>query len=154
MLLDTNVLVSRFDPRDSNNEHTTVFLDTIEYQLLVASVVVVEAWGMLVSRKVSGGGRALLTWLNTPGRAMILPRHDEPLQSVGQLVNESSRLDCVDAMLAELADDITRQCSLIPALRIATYDVVDYFTIKSIRKDLRLTVYDVGNLEDESDSSE
>jgi hypothetical protein len=120
----------------------------IDFQLLVPSVVVVEAWGMLVgSRKVRQGGEALLAWLNTPGTALVLPRHEEPLFGVAELTSRVSRLDCVDAMIAELADDITRQCTLNPPLHVGTFDTTDYLRIKAFR-DLQLTIYDAASLEE------
>jgi predicted nucleic acid-binding protein len=151
MLLDTNVLAARFHGGDAHHEDTTVFLDEWDFQWLVPSFVVVEAWGLVVgSWKNRDGGRALLSWLNTPGKAVILPRHDEPLLGVEELIGRIHRLDCVDAMLAELADDITTKCALTPNLRIATFDAVDYYSIKA-QRNLKLTVYDVRSLEDEAD---
>jgi len=153
MILDTNVLIARFDNSEPLSEQIEMFLDAQDFQWLVPSIVVVESWGILVGKlRRRKAGRALLTWLNTPGKATILPRHDEPLIGVADIVSKSVTVDCVDAMLAELADDMTKQCSLSPPMRIGTFDVGDYYTIRT-QRGLRLTVYDARHFEDESEPS-
>ena len=109
LLIDTNVLVAAFYSREElgRQEQAKYVLDEFDRPLLVPTVVVVEAWGMLVgSRRETRAGIALLTWLNSPGRATVVPLPRADVKRTQELV-ETKRIDCVDAMLAELATHIT-----------------------------------------------
>ncbi len=148
VLLDTNVLVEAFSEQENSGrqEYADLFLAQIEGPLLVPTVVLVEAWGILVgSRKARPAGLDLLTWLNRPGRATIVPPHRADVQGTQQIIGGLD-VDCVDAMLVELATDITERCNLRPPLVIATFDTRD-FTRMSLRHGLRFRVFDMRSLE-------
>jgi len=53
ILLDTNVLVEAFSEQDNSarQEYAEYFFDQLERPLLVPTVVLVEAWGVLVGSK-------------------------------------------------------------------------------------------------------
>jgi predicted nucleic acid-binding protein len=122
ILLDTNVLVTAFQSGQSDHEEMRFFLDETDRQLLVATSVVVESWGMLSG---SFGNRAaateMIAWVNTPGRALLIPDRDEDLIGVAELI-ESLRIDCVDSIVLGLAKDITTRCGLNPSLAVASAD--------------------------------
>lgn len=144
VLLDTNVLVEAFSEKDNSvrQEYADLFLRELDRPLLIPTVVVVEAWGLLVGRgKARPAGLDLLTWLNRPERATIVPPHRANIQGT-QRVIEDEFVDCVDAMLAELASDITERCDLRPPLLIATFDTGD-FTRMFRRRDLRFGIFDM-----------
>jgi hypothetical protein len=110
-------------------------------------VVIVEAWGFIVgARSDWQGGFELLTWLNSPGRATIIPPYRADVYEIQQLV-QSLSIDCVDAMLAELATNITEQCELQPPLPIATFDTGDFLKMYG-SPGLRLTIFDMRTLDD------
>jgi predicted nucleic acid-binding protein len=149
ILLDTNVLVAAFyqGEAEGRRDNAQFILNEWERPLLVPSAVIIEAWGFVVGgRKDWDGGAALLTWLNEPGRAVIVPPFRADVYETQQLIHELS-IDCVDAMLAELATNITEQCELSPALPIATFDTSDFFRMLG-RRGLRLSVFDMRTMED------
>ncbi len=144
VLLDTNVLVEAFSLQDNSGrqEYAELVLEDLEGPLLVPTVVLVEAWGLLVGRnKARPAALDLLTWLNLPGRATIVPPHRADVQRTQQIIGDLV-VDCVDAMLVELATDITERCDLRPTLLIATFDTRD-FTHMSRKRDLRFRIFDM-----------
>lgn len=144
MLLDSNVLFAAFYPQEDSGrrDYARFILEEYDRPLLVPSVVVVESWGMLVgSRGSFPAGLELLAWLNSPGRAIIVPPPRAAVQGTEQLIR-ALHVDCVDAMLAELATHITDRCDLRPALPIATFDTRD-FTRLAQAPGLRLSVFDM-----------
>ncbi len=145
ILLDTNVLVEAFSEQNNSarQEYADLFLGQIEGPLLVPSVVLVEAWGLLVgSRGMRLAGLDLLTWVERPGRAIIVPPYRADVQRTQQIARDW-RGDCVDAMLVELATDITDRCGLSPSLPIATYDTRDFTRMSLKRGELRFRVFDM-----------
>lgn len=150
MLIDTNVLIAAFCPdEDPGRQELAQYMlhQQDERPLLVPSAVVVEAWGLLVgSRRHHSAGLELLLWLNSPNRATIVPPHPLDVQVTHALV-AGLHIDCVDAMLAELATHITVCCELQPALRIATFDTRD-FTRMLAAQELRFTVFDMRSWDD------
>src|SRR5437867_9094496 len=82
VILDTNVIVAAFHPRDQRHGDAKALLEILEErQLIIPMVVVVEVWGMLVgSMKQLDCGYEFLTWLNNPGRDLLIP-HDSELNS-------------------------------------------------------------------------
>lgn len=141
VLIDTNVLVAAFWPDDPLYEDTRTFLfEVVEGQLIVPMSVVVETWGMLVgSNKCWDEGIELLTWLNEPGNVTLIPQHVEHSISVKNMVS-SVHIDCVDASLMYLADEVSEQCDLKPPILIATYDTADFVRCLVSHK-LRFGVY-------------
>lgn len=149
LLLDTNVLMAAFLPNEeeSRKDYARFVLEDAERPLLVPSVVVVEAWGVLVgSNKELGAGRDLLTWLNSPssGATLVPPPHGDVVRT--QQLVESKRIDCVDAMLAEMATDITEVCGLNPFLEIATFDARDFLRM-TVRDGVQLRILDMRTFE-------
>ena len=148
LLLDTNVLVAAFNPSedDGNKDNAKYILDEHEQQLLVPTVVVVEAWGFLVGRSRNwSAGFEMFTWLNSPGRATIVPANQNELDKTQRLMSALS-LDCVDAMLAELATNITQSCGLTPPLTIATFDTRDFLKMTK-NYGLELAIFDMRTFE-------
>lgn len=141
MLVDTNVLVAAFLPGEDADRHyyATYILEENGRPLLVPMAVVVEALGFIIgSRRNFGAGLFLLAWLNTPGRATLVPNHSVELGETHRLMNRHS-VDCVDAMLVELATDITNVCLLRPAMPIATWD--SDFARMSQRDGVKLSIF-------------
>lgn len=130
VLLDTNVLVGAFDPEDSNHEEARFFIDESQYQLLVPLAVIVEAWGFLVgSRKKWNLGFEMLAWLNTPGRAIIIASKGDNIPEVQGLAQIIEKLDCVDAVLVLLSEEIRLKCGFSAGPPIATYDLRDFYKL-------------------------
>ncbi len=146
ILLDTNVLVGAFLPGDQNHDVCQLIFDMPE-QLLVPLSVVVESWGLLVgSRKRLDCGLQLLAWLANPGTDAYVIHHADEIDSVRVLVGEVN-VDCVDALLAYMANTVTEQCELSPPLRIATFDTADF--IKCMRTGrFKLKLLDMNTLEE------
>jgi hypothetical protein len=70
----------------------------------------------------------LLSWLSTPGGAIVLPPHTVELAPTYQILRERE-IDCVDVMLAELATDITDKCNFRYPIHIATFDSGHFWTL-------------------------
>lgn len=141
ILLDTNVLCAAFDPRDAFYNDAATFLE-ISDNLFVSMEVVVEAWGLLAgSRKLRQEALDLMLWLNNPGNVSLLPQQPHFLRGAYELMN-SVRVDCVDAFLSRLADDISTQTFPDADMAIATYDVPDMVSCKN-KQGLRLRVIDM-----------
>jgi predicted nucleic acid-binding protein len=127
LLLDTNVLVAAFWPEDSKHNNAKEFIfEFWEGEFIVPISVVVETWGMLVGKRRGWEwGFELLTWLNNPGNVTLIPQHVDH----ASLVRDTARamhIDCVDALLMYLADEVSEQCDLNPPIQIATYDTSDF----------------------------
>jgi predicted nucleic acid-binding protein len=146
VLVDAGVLIAAFysDEDPDRSYEAQYFLEVYEGPLLIPIVVVVEVWGWLVgSRKDLVAASALLTWLNAPNRAIIIPLRRVEVDNTQYLI-ESFGIDCVDAMLAELATFITEDCDLRPALPIATFDTGDFLRMYR-SQGVKFSVYDVAN---------
>jgi predicted nucleic acid-binding protein len=141
VLLDTNVLVALFFPRDDYHGDTEHFFETHHYQWLIPAAVVVETWGLLSARtKTFMIGQQFFAWLNTPGRRVVVLPQSEKLEKDYELL-KALYLDCVDAMIANLAHEITTQCNLEKPLPIATFDA-DISKIKA-KRSLRMAPFDL-----------
>jgi predicted nucleic acid-binding protein len=141
ILIDTGVLVALFHVRDDNNSYVEAFFDMYEYQWLIPVVVVVETWGLLGSRTGrSEAGLKFFAWMNTPGKRITVLPQTEKIEKDYQLLR-TLYLDCVDAMIATVADEITNQCDLEIPLPIATFDA-DLYRIQA-QTSLRMTPFHV-----------
>ncbi len=142
VLLDTNVLCAAFDPRDSLHDSADAFLELCEDPLFVSMEVVVEAWGLLVgARKRRIEALNLMQWLNNPGRVSLLPQQPHFLGGAYELMN-SVGVDCVDALLSRLADDVSTRSFRTTDMAIATFDVPDMVTCK-YKQGLRVRIIDL-----------
>ncbi len=131
VIIDTCVLAAYFSDRDQKHEEASVFFDDLSGSAIIPISVVVETWGLLVGRdRRVDLGLKLLSWVNTPGRAMLLPDNESMAQNY-QITVRQFEVDLVDAMIVCLADTITRTCSLNPAIDIVTFDMRDF--IKCLR---------------------
>lgn len=140
-LLDTNVLVAAFSERDKYHEIARFYLTEWDTQLYVPISVVVETWGVLVSRdKKCQAGLDCLSWIITPGNAMPLPETSQDLDQAYEIVVRKPSIDQVDALLLKLAHDISTSCSLNPPLQIATFDTGDFLRFKD---ELAFDVFDL-----------
>jgi predicted nucleic acid-binding protein len=147
MLVDTNVLVAAFWPGETpgRRDNAQFVLNEYDRPLLIPSAVIVEAWGMIVGAK-RGSGDALLTWLNLPGRATIVPTYKQDVIEPHRLVTGYG-IDAVDAMLVELATEMSDQCSLTPWMKIATFDTRDFLRLFG-RPGLRMSLFNMLELHD------
>lgn len=143
VILDTNVLVAAFWPRDQYHEDARYFIDEWAAPFFVPLAVLVESWNMLVgSLKYWTGGIELLMWLVTPGNNVrLLPHNAAHFDDVTELVR-AVHVDCVDSFLSRLADDVSRQGCFDPHVTVATYDTSDLTKCRE-RGDLRLMVFDL-----------
>jgi hypothetical protein len=142
MILDTNVLVAAFCPRDQHHEDARWFIDEWPEPFLVPITVLVETWNMIVgSYKCWSGGIDFLLWLRTPGNAQLLPQDIAPFDGVTRTIS-TIHVDCVDAFVSSLADGISRQCKFNPYIRVATYDTTDLMKCRE-EGSLQLMIFDM-----------
>lgn len=126
VILDTNVLYAAFNVGDSKHEDSRTYID-VPAQLIVPMPVIVETWGLLVGRDNDWeGGFSFLRWIIDPSSGVVVIHECSDVSNIHALAS-SLRIDCVDAAILHLADDITKQCKLSPACVIATYDTRDFF---------------------------
>ncbi len=139
VLSDTNILVAAFDTNDSRHEDTLTYIDGLVAPLVVPVAVVIETWGFLVgSRKSIDSGLELLSWISNPGKAVILPQKADSSGDIQNYIRQQ-RIDCVDAMILQLADDISRQCDIPGGIVVASYDMRDFFRcVPNLRLKVRL----------------
>lgn len=150
-LLDTNVLVAFADERDGFHEQALLVIDSNdEYEWLVSVPVVVEACGLLGSRRGTPHVLTLLQWLLGPNNVTLLPGSHpsveaQPcLRSQAQWMNKY-RVDFVDAHLMDLAHTITSLFDLRPHMPIFTFDTADFLRCASNGR--RYSLYDMRELE-------
>ncbi|MBR0667371.1 type II toxin-antitoxin system VapC family toxin [Roseomonas hellenica] len=150
-LLDTNVLVAFIDDRDNDHDQAALVIDELtDFVWIVSLPVIVEACGLLGSRRGQSHVRNLLSWLLTPGKAWILPGSHPSLSPDGMLWSHSTWMgkfivDYVDAHLMELANFITAQCELRPHLPIVTFDTKDF--MRCAKNGFLYSLYDMRSLE-------
>lgn len=143
ILVDTNILVKAFLKGEQDQEYIYYFLEEYEHQLLIPAAVVVEAWGFIVgARKDWDGGHKLMAWLNTPGKAAIIIPQQGKFDKEGMLISGLRGIDCVDAVIYQLAHDISVECNLNPALPVATYDTRDFYRLTKHAPSLQIRLYD------------
>ena len=144
VLLDTNVLYAAFNPHDDLHESAKEFLDEWPVPFVVSMGVVVEAWGLLVRGKHRRlpMGLDLLQWLSgNPGVVSVLPQMSDSFSKAQDLVN-SIRVDCMDALLSHLANDVSTRSFGTSDIRLATFDVSDFVRCKE-RHGLRVIIMDL-----------
>lgn len=160
MLIDTNVLVAAFSPREGNRHSDALGL--IENpasfsvpQWLVPLSVVVEAWGMLTRNGNKAGGYDMLAWLNDPGNPVIFcryaietPQRDPPISLVA--VVEKHHVDVVDALLIAVAEEISVQCDMRPGIRVATFDTRDFPRLRRVLG-TRIRIFDMNSLDSDDE---
>jgi predicted nucleic acid-binding protein len=147
-LVDTNVLVAYADNSDQYHEQASLFFESdADFQLLVAPPVVVETCAMLIrrrrDRRVALG---LISWLLTPGNAIVFPTHHSPGEVSKALFDHSDwmrrfQIDYVDAYLMEMAHRLTTACELRPHIPIVTFDTGDY--LKCSLKGYAFSLFDM-----------
>jgi predicted nucleic acid-binding protein len=141
-LLDTNVLISLASPRDGWHEHTVAALDMGEFRWVVTHASLVEAWNFLVGReKRKDLAYELMNWVFTPGRAILVGDAIEPI-SAAHAYSQRFGIDLVDAGLIDLADRVSRECGIEPAVHVATYDTGDFLRLFG-PSGLNFNVYDM-----------
>lgn len=150
-LLDTNVLVALIDDRDNDHEQAALVVEELtDYAWAVSLPVIVEASGLLGSRRGQGHVGNLMRWLLTPGNAWLLPGSHPTLTPDAMLWSHSTWMakfvvDYVDSHLMELADAITTQFELRPHLPIVTFDTSDFMRCASSGR--LYSLYDMRALE-------
>lgn len=146
LLIDSNILVAAFREDGESGQHDLAkfLLEEGEYPLLIPTVVIVEAWGLIASkRRDFRYGLEFLSWLSQPSRTTIVPSYQTDIRNAHELV-KGLQIDSVDAIIAEMATDITEKCSLKPYLPIATFDTADFTRIMA-RKGIKLSIHDLRN---------
>lgn len=142
VVLDTNVLVAAFCADDQYHDDADNFVNDWEETLLVPVAVLIEAWGVIVGSKGDWqSGMKLLSWLDTPGNATLLPQDIARFDDSHRLI-ESIRVDCVDALLSHLVDDISSCSGSDFCLTVATYDAGDILRCRE-KHDLKIKVFDL-----------
>ena len=130
LITDTCVLVSVFYSRDSKHTDARTFLFEVwEGDILIPASVIIETWGMLVgSYKNWDAGFEFLNWLTNPANPIfLLPQGIDHIGTIHKITGEGERhIDCVDAFIMYLANELTQQCNFRPPVRIATYDFGDF----------------------------
>lgn len=150
-LLDTNALVAFIDESDRDHENAILVIeDNPDYEWAATLPVVVEACGVLNSRRGFQYVLRLLQWLLTPGTVRLLPGSHpskQPNEAILDHSNLMSKLiiDYVDAHLMELADTITNCFNLKPHLPIFTFDTRDF--IRCANHGKMYSLYDMRGLE-------
>src|SRR4028119_1684343 len=94
---------------DDWHGNAATFLDMWPAPFVVSMGVVVETCGLLVgSRNHWSGGLNCLNWLSNPGDVSLVPQSSY-LGRAHELIR-ALRVDCVDALLSRLGDDVSVQC--------------------------------------------
>ena len=144
-LLDTNVLIALADPSDGWHEHTVSALDMGEYRWVVTHASLLEAWNFLVGRqKRRDLAYQLMDWVLTPGQAILVGDAIEPVSSA-HAYSQRFGIDLVDASLLDLADRVSRECRIVPAVHVATYDTGDFLRLFGPSR-LNFNVYDMRDM--------
>jgi predicted nucleic acid-binding protein len=146
VMLDTNVVYGAFSLRDQRHHDCLAYLE-LEEQYLLPVPVIIETWGMLVGRDRNwDAGFEFLDWLRNPSSGAIIVNHVNDFGRIHDLAR-SARVDCVDATILFLADEITRRCGYVPGLRVATFDTADFLRSLSVLG-FKITLVDLNSLED------
>jgi hypothetical protein len=153
-LLDTGVLVARFskaEPDENKKYHAEFVMENPDAydlgpQWIVPSVVLVEAWGWMSGSKYKDrdGQQAMMSWLRDPGNRVSVVRCSSAFARTHQLVTTHG-IDVVDAFIFDLAVTVSRECSLSPFLRIATFDTRDLTRLR-IAENQDVRVFDMNSL--------
>jgi predicted nucleic acid-binding protein len=146
MMLDTNVLVSAFSKEDRYHEPARRFIDESKRQLIIPVAVLIETWGMLVGSRIKDrrAGDSVVGWVNTPGKAILLPQSVDRAVDVQSLIG-TARVDCVDAMVFQLATQISRQMPGGDSIYVATYDTSDFYKCMQAHG-VRIKIFDMREL--------
>lgn len=143
--LDTGVLIALVNPRDNWHAHTVAVLDLGEYRWAVTNSNLIEAWNFLVGReKRRDLAIHLMDWVLTPGNVILVGDAIEPV-STAHNYTHVHRIDIVDAALLDLADRISRECKISPAVHVATYDAGDFLRLFG-SPGLHFNVYDMRDI--------
>lgn len=141
-LLDTNVLYAGFVKEDRYHEQASYFLEEVREELLIPIAVLVEAWGLIVGRQRRRDIAAkMMAWVNTPGKAIVLPQPVDGLVKIQELV-DSVQVDCVDALLFDLVLRLEKDLRDLPLVRVATYDTSDFYRCMRSRG-VRIEIFDM-----------
>lgn len=121
-----------------------------DYVWAVSLPVIVEASGLLGSRRGQTYVLNLIHWLLTPGDAWLLPGSHQTFQPDEMLLNHSDWMlqfiiDYVDPHLMQLANVITTQGDFRPHFPIVTFDTSDFF--RCAGSGFRYSVDDMRELE-------
>ena len=145
VITDSNLLIEAFLSNAPKQVEARYFLDEFEHQWLIPIGVIVETWGFIVGKNSDWlGGYEFLAWLNTPGKELVIIGHDGEVADERLLI-ERLKLDCVDAMIVNLATKIFYECNLEKPLPVATYDTRDFMRLGG-RMDIRIQVYDLNEV--------
>lgn len=135
-IIDTNVLIGLFRKNDQHCRSAQEFMDAYddEYIFYIPVPVIIETWGSLVGG-FSGNfdsGFKFLEWLQKPN-VIILPESCINIES-NSTIMKMMNVDIVDALILDLANEITEQCSLPRPLIIATFDTKDFYKLMRLKK--------------------
>ena len=142
VMLDTNILVAAFRRHDDFHEVAIYFLNEWPDPFIIPISVLVECWGMLEgSYKNRQAAIDLYKWASSPGNATIFPQESATFNLSLDIINEV-RVDSVDALIAQLAHDISIQCQLNPPLKIVTLDTKDIIKCR-VQFNLNIGIFDL-----------
>jgi len=150
-LLDTNVLVAFVDDRDNDHEQAAFVLEELDSHSLVAPIpVIVEAFGLLTSRRGLSKAMSLVRWLSTPGQVSLLPAlniatHEFPTFMRRAEWMAQFSVDYVDSHLMETAHALTERCGLKPHAPIFTFDTRDF--LRCATRGRNYSIFDMRELE-------
>ena len=82
-----------------------------------------------------------MDWVLTPGQVIVVGDAIEPVSSAHRY-SQRFGIDLVDANLLDLADRMSRECSIEPAVHVATYDTRDFIRLFG-PSGLSFNVYDM-----------
>jgi predicted nucleic acid-binding protein len=149
-LLDTNVLVALADKADQFHNDASIVIEECDYELAISYPVIVEACGLLSSRRGHRSVLNLLELLLQPGSFWLLPGCHPVLETQRMLVAnvtwmQKFSIDYVDAHLMDLASVVTDQFDLKPHLPIFTFDTKDF--MRCAAGEQRYSLFDMKSLE-------
>lgn len=144
-LLDTNVLVAYWDPKDRYHGEAAAVLDLADFSWAVTRSVVVETSSFLTGKlKRPDLGHAFLDWVMTPGQLIRIGETTLSMEVAKQYARQFG-VDFVDATLLDLANQISKRLALVPAVHVATYDTSDFLRMFG-RDGLSFHVFDMRDL--------
>jgi predicted nucleic acid-binding protein len=143
VLVDTNVFINAFLGDNETKENYRFCLENCEKPLVISMAVVIEAWGLIVGSKKNWiAGKEFLSWLITSADSIIiLPQHIEV--NLEYSLVDSLGIDWVDAILYNLAHDISEKLALNPPMPLATLDLKDFSKLKG--RGLKVGLLDMGD---------
>lgn len=141
-IIDTNVLIGIFKKNDQHHEQAIEFLDAYADSVFYVPVpVIVETWGNLVGRfQEYDSGFEFLDWLQN-NNVITIPEACSNIEATNVLMKRMN-VDIVDALILDLANNISTICKLNRPIVIATFDTKDFYKLMRL-KEFKFSLYDL-----------